>query len=316
MKLEALRERFQGWGNNLWRWFRGLPGWLRIGVVVFLVVYAAGLGVAYNYTENNPNFCRSCHTMINAWARWKTSEHSKVNCHDCHRQSKVDSLEQLAKYLAQRPDTVSKHAEVPDRVCAKCHESGNPAWIQVINTAGHRVHAEQKGIPCTTCHSTSLHRFHPTTQLCATCHGDHVTGDKAIKVHGMDEFQCLTCHDFLRENSPLRPVRESCLDCHTRLLKQTRVTWPAGAPMQFPCGQCHKPHLKAEPIVDCQACHGNIPQQGLHAGKGHAPASCLSCHQPHRWKVDSRQPCLACHADRKDHQGEWPCAMCHSFSRG
>ena len=257
--------------------------------------------------------------MTEAWDRWNTSAHKEVNCHSCHRQSPLASMEQVWKYVTERPDQVSKHAVVPNEVCDACHESDDPRWIQVADTAGHKVHVTKYQQACTTCHSTSLHRFEPPAEICARCHEDHVTGPKAIKINnGINGgFHCMDCHNYLAEISPLRPGREDCLGCHKRLAAEGKVvwkvTWPEDAPMKVDCKDCHKPHEKREPVVACRDCHRSESERGLHTAATHSSVTCTTCHQPHRWKVETRDTCTACHSDRERHNEPTPCSVCHSF---
>lgn len=277
--------------STLWAWARALPrAWLIVGIVVvagFAAAVAFGGYTVYDYTMNNPAFCRSCHIMEAAWDRWSTSEHRKVACHSCHEQSVAESARQVVTFALRHPERVGKHAVVPTERCATCHESGDPAWKQVAQTAGHQVHAQSRGIQCVVCHSTAVHRIQPVADICANCHEAQVKGTRAIKIAGMADFHCVDCHQFLRSNSPLRPTRDTCLSCHQGLPTKRTVGWPAGAPMAFACSTCHKPHEKAQPIVSCTSCHP-APNPAIHpqevvAAGGYT--ACIVCHQPHRWKL-------------------------------
>lgn len=261
-----------------------------------------------NYVENDPSFCKSCHTMVKAWDRWSTSEHSKVQCHACHESSPIDSAEQIIKYTANRPNEVNKHAVVTDEACAKCHESHDPKWKQIADTAGHKVHVEEQNLACIKCHALTVHRFAAPTEICLACHSD-----QKVKMTKMAELHCLDCHNYLSENSPLRPTRSTCLDCHEKVPNQLHVTWPADAPMRFLCSQCHLPHQQVTPSVQCLNCHKDQQTKGLHAGKTHAATPCDTCHKPHEWNVKTRDNCTLCHADRKTHNVGTVCQSCHDF---
>ncbi len=298
------------------RRFRGLPTAVKVPLWSFLTLFVLGGSYGsfrvYDYTQNDPNFCRRCHTMETAWDKWSTSEHSKVNCHSCHEVSPVTGAELVVNYLLESPDRNTDHATVPDKACENCHYSGDPQWVQVANTAGHKVHAENNNIACQTCHGMRLHRFKPATEICAACHPDHVAGEeKAIKIRQMAEMHCQECHQFLRENSPLRPTRETCLGCHQKLPNQT-VTFPENAPMKWDCRECHKPHQAEKPTVDCSSCH-DVKANGLHAASTHSRTACQVCHKPHEWKVTGRSPCLTCHTDKAQHNTGRPCSDCHGF---
>ena len=83
--------------------------------------------------------------------------------------------------------------------------------------------------------------------------------------------------------------------------------------MKWDCRECHKPHDKANPVVDCLSCHTDAKQKGLHGKKTHSESRCKTCHQPHEWTVTTREPCLACHPDKTEHNPDGVCADCHDF---
>ncbi|MDQ7842336.1 MAG: cytochrome c3 family protein [Armatimonadota bacterium] len=284
--------RSGGWRQRwrtVWARLTDLPrGWL-IALVAAAASSAALLvygGVTvYDYTMNNPAFCRSCHTMEAAWNRWATSEHRKVDCHACHEQSVIESARQVITFALRRPERVGKHAVVPSARCATCHTSGNPAWKQVAATAGHQVHAEVRKIACVTCHSVAIHRLVRPPEVCGTCHEAQVAGPRAIKIAAMADFHCVDCHQFLRPNSPLRPTAQTCLECHQALPAKTTVGWPEGrAHSALSCAACHRPHERAAPIVNCTSCHA-APTPEIHAPILRSRTACTTCHQPHYWKV-------------------------------
>lgn len=289
-----------------------------LGVVLIVLIFGGSYGSyrMYAYTQHDPSFCRACHTMETAWTKWQSSEHSKVGCHSCHTVSPVAGAELIMNYLTERPDANTNHASIPDKACETCHYSGNPQWIQVKETAGHKAHAEGQNIACQTCHGLRLHEFRPTTEICIACHADHVSGQaKAIKVPKMQDLHCVECHEFLRDDSPLRPTRETCLGCHQKTPSES-VVFPEQAPMKWDCRQCHKPHDKANPVVDCIGCHNTSKTEGLHGKKTHSQARCKDCHRPHEWTVTTRKPCLACHQDKAAHNAGTNCADCHRMSVG
>ena len=297
------------------RWVR-LPLAVKVPVwsVLALFIFGGSYGSfrVYDYTQNDPEFCRQCHTMETAWDKWSTSVHSKVNCHSCHEVSPVTGAELVVDYLINKPDRNTDHASVPDKACESCHYSGDPQWVQVANTAGHKVHAEQNNIACQTCHGMTLHQFKPAIDICYACHPEQVKGQQEeIKVPQMQELHCQECHQFLREDSPLRPTRETCLSCHQKLPNQT-VTFPDNAPMKWDCSQCHKPHQAAKPTVGCASCHA-VRSEGLHAASTHSQTACQTCHRPHQWTVSQRDPCLTCHADKAEHNPGQLCSQCHDF---
>lgn len=281
--------------RRLWAWLARQPRvWIILGAIVLggtAAVVAFGGYTVVDYTMNNPAFCRSCHIMETAWTRWASSEHRKVDCHECHQQSVAESARQVITFVLRHPERVGKHAEVPADRCRMCHASGNPTWLQIAQTAGHIVHAQNKGIQCVVCHSTSVHRIVPVVDICKNCHVAQAEGARRIKIAQMADFHCVDCHQFLREKSPLRPTRLTCLGCHAGLPVPARtVGWPAGAPMSsLACSTCHKPHEKAQPVVICTTCHP-APNPAIHpketvAAGARSFTACTACHQPHSWKI-------------------------------
>lgn len=297
-----------GLSRRLWRWLSRIPKAVLIPAgILFLFIVLFGsyqFFRFYNYTQEDPAFCRSCHLMEKAWDRWETSKHKNVTCHSCHQQSVFESARMVGGFALGRYERVVTHAAVKDELCQKCHESEDPKWLQIAATAGHRVHAEEQNLACTKCHSTTVHRFAAPAPICQTCHAQ-----KEVVTSGMATFHCTSCHSFLATDQPLLPGRKNCLDCHEALVKET-ISWPADAPMQLPCGTCHKPHEIEQPTVACRNCHTG---EGLHQQTTHRSSVCQTCHEPHQWKVTSRQTCLACHTDRVEHQAGALCSACHNF---
>lgn len=303
--------------RKLGGWISRLPAPVKVGLGAFLLIIVVGGGWvsyrAYSYIQSDPEFCRQCHIMEEAWEKWSTSEHSKVNCHSCHQTSFVQGARFVIITALQDKESVTTHATIPNDICQKCHYSGNPQWLQVANTAGHKAHVEANSINCQTCHGITLHRFRPPSEICANCHADHVAGqEKAIKVEQMREMHCTECHQYLRENSPLRPTRETCLGCHQDI-PSSKVTFPDSAPMKWDCRECHKPHVAEKPVVDCTSCHTDVKSKGAHAKQTHSVTSCQTCHKPHEWKLGTRDTCTACHTNKTDHNPGRLCSGCHDF---
>ena len=294
--------------KRFWHWGRRQPKKIIIPVTV-VVLIAVSFAIYqfigfYNYMEDDPNFCQSCHIMEKSWDRWATSEHKDVGCHSCHQQSLFAGAAQIIDFAFGSNERVEKHALVQDEFCKKCHESGSPQWVQVAATAGHIKHAEGQNIACTKCHSVTIHRFHPPGPICSVCHEE-----THIEISGMATFHCTTCHQFLVEEEQLLPSRKGCLTCHQALTGEG-ISWPANAPMQYPCGDCHQPHQQAKPTVDCLSCH---TVGGTHLEGAHGASSCQTCHQPHEWQVTRRDTCLTCHPAQVEHNAGILCGVCHTF---
>lgn len=295
------------------RWLSLVPP-LVLVIVALVLVGAASLGgyKIYDYTENNPKFCASCHIMNTAYAKWAESAHKTVNCHDCHPLPYMERANLVVSFLIKRTRTVPmRHGKVivPYPICIRCHFQGPVAEARPIRgTAGHKKHFFDEGVECTECHGTRLHEFLPESGFCNRCHQD-------IKVHAkvMEGFDCLTCHDFLsRTASSLIPDRKVCLTCHQDLNPQVPFPTSLDAPMQFNCNACHDPHEKIKPTADrCLPCHDQTRRFGLHKLTYHQ--DCTACHRPHVWKVTGRETCLGCHKAQRSHKPARRCDQCHDF---
>jgi nitrate/TMAO reductase-like tetraheme cytochrome c subunit len=276
-------------------------------VATVALAAAAMLGWrTYDYVENDPRFCTSCHLMDTAFAKWQVSTHRTVGCHACHVQSFAESLEQLVKYLTLRPTEVARHATVEYARCGACHLSQDERWHQVAETAGHKVHFARLGFECVQCHSRGVHEFVRPSDACSECHAETVRASS-----GMATLHCTTCHAFLAADHALaHPRRVDCLSCHEHMqVREERFA--ENAPMRLPCQQCHQPHQRPLPTVaECRHCH-RVEGFGLHDAAAHE--DCMSCHRPHLWRVDERATCERCHAGREDHYPVLACAGCHAF---
>ncbi len=167
---------------------------------------------------------------------------------------------------------------------------------------------------------------------CFRCHdGNHVSKDGKVLSR-----ECTTCHT-LPQRGPLGPLGAAvptsnetwhpmplqgkhaeilCTRCHSAGYRPPLACagchkLDAKAPMMDDCLTCHSAPGVKLPIADCASCHGKPP--GLHQKGGHPDASCTDCHKPHVWKITSRDTCLACHDDKKDHNAPTFCGDCHDF---
>ena len=118
----------------LWKTVIGL---LALGVLVGM----AGTGSAFFvYSQNNNQFCLSCHTLHDeVYQRFQQSRHHRVanlRCHECHHEPLVAEMAQVGKWMIRRPTEVGPHAPVPRDVCAGCHVRDNPdsSWQRIIAT--------------------------------------------------------------------------------------------------------------------------------------------------------------------------------------
>jgi hypothetical protein len=239
--------------------------------------------------------------MNEAYDTWEVSAMHDLNCHSCHETDMVTSMNHVYEVVTKNPDDVTRPVEIENEMCEVCHATNDPQWLQVVNTAGHKVHffGNDDHADCIDCHGMTLHVFRPPEEPCLVCH-------EPEKVHASETMMadCIICHDFLVESDDLRPVRDDCLECHGEKGLIT-ISLPAEVHLESACTTCHNPHgdVTAE---DCATCHD--AEGGLHDISLHT--DCTSCHVPHE-AVSVRKSCESCHVDKIDHYTPVNCLSCH-----
>lgn len=292
-------------------------------IAAVMLIGAGGVGYAGNhYMEHDNDFCVGCHVMGGAWNAFQKSEHRKLQCHSCHRQSMLVSAIQLVNWVAEKPQDIPKHAKVPTAVCSECHvqSKSDSGWKRIIATAGHRVHLKSdssalKNVQCVTCHGQEVHRFKPVDKTCGQtgCHESKDTKIVLGSMAGQTSQHCTGCHTFTRvvpENISIDSTRKylratgtagSCFGCHemTKKLKGFEAQNDKGH--NGVCGTCHNPHKQTVPkqaYSSCTnaGCHTDLASKSkFHAGiPQHATNSCGECHKAHEWKAVGRE-CVDCH---------------------
>ena len=299
----------------------------RVLVLILVLLLLIGGGIVsyrvYDYLENNPTFCKSCHIMETAFASWEKSVHAMVNCHDCHHLPPREGIKLFYGFVVNRPRLIPpRHGEiiVLGKFCVRCHfeiSKKYPQAVSIMTSQFHGKHGFEKKIECSKCHGYKTHEFLPEERFCVMCH-------EGKKVHGggMEGLACLNCHSDRTKD--LRPEREKCLFCHgsdeirVRMIREKRldvkhftpspekikaaikINIPADSKHQFDCYACHIPHEKARPDwSECINCHGNIVNTGRH--ELHVKVmniNCGECHKLHSWVVTEEQAkkgCIKCH---------------------
>jgi nitrate/TMAO reductase-like tetraheme cytochrome c subunit len=306
----------------------GLSVKAKLLILVLAILFIAVSGFVgysvFDYTQNNPRFCVSCHLMADAYTAWELSVHKGVNCHDCHHLSVAEMNELMYNFVVHRPEEVpDRHGKiiVPWKYCVSCHWEENEEYEDAPMINGSKIHAKHyftEQIECSKCHGYKAHMFVPEERFCLQCH-------EGVEVHGsgMEELACINCHSDAQAD--LRPERAKCLFCHgtdedrsTLLTKEgrtdvhhftpdkkvvrsaTKIDVPADAPMQFDCYKCHHPHNQVRPdIATCKSCHSKQEQIGKHSLHVEGMAmQCVQCHKPHIWTVtekEARESCSGCH---------------------
>jgi len=277
-----------------------------VGCLLFLAV-VSGVWKLKRFVDSDPRLCAQCHRASPEFSLWSGGTHKSVACQRCHHSTPEQGLAMLRAFIAGRsPAGTKTHAPVEIGSCASCHLSHDGNWPQVGNSRGHRIHFTEKGIACVACHAEGMHGFHPLTESCRKCHGEHT-----VRAQGMAKLHCFVCHDFLSPDPGLLPTRRDCLRCH-RAEGVHPARFSETAPMQFDCGTCHKPHAATpgEAIARCTGCHVVAEAVGQHAR--HVKQPCTACHAPHLWR-SGRADCVRCHASAVKHADGKDCATCHRF---
>ncbi len=290
---------------------------IAIATAAGLVVLAGAASsyVAMDYVNHANEFCTGCHVMGPSYVRFTESEHSDLNCHDCHQQSIFASMRQLYLWVLDRPEEIGPHAPVPNRVCESCHVTGQPeVWQRIASTAGHRTHLESderelSEVMCVTCHGQEVHQFVPTEQTCGTsgCHDQ--TMIVLEKMADLPAMHCITCHQFTveapfpapreRVAEVFTPREQQCFSCHemTEAMATYDIAWD---PHKGSCGLCHNPHVDVvarDAAQTCADCHMDWRARPFHVGPSHVRVAeqCILCHQPHAALIDPSD-CTGCHA--------------------
>jgi nitrate/TMAO reductase-like tetraheme cytochrome c subunit len=322
----------------VWRNARAVRAWFRtrhaetsiawkvvIGLIAIGVLtgMAAGGTTFFVYSQNNNQFCISCHTLHDeVYQRFQQSKHHRIanlRCHDCHDEPLVAEVNQVVKWMLLRPEQVGPHAPVPRNVCASCHIKSKPdsTWQRIIATAGHSVHlqtdtAKKLGVECLTCHGVTAHRFVPVKATCEQSGCHKPMGIRLGKMADQTSLHCTTCHRFTVPVgdandrhvalAELVPRDQNCLSCHAMQRVIERFV-PANDPHKGRCGDCHNPHTQTTPAAaykTCEnsGCHARADTlTPFHRGTHQAAlARCGACHQEHSWKVQG-SGCLDCHGD-------------------
>jgi len=309
---------------SVWTWLTTRP---RVayasagGLGAILVVSGAGAGLwGWNYVQHDNGFCTGCHVMGPAFVKFTESEHSQLECHDCHTQPISASMRQLYLWVLERPEDIGEHAPVATEVCARCHiqDDADETWEAIAATQGHQVHLTSDDpalatVQCVTCHAPEVHRFAPAEATCAQS-GCHLPAETNIVLGGMagseTTMHCLGCHQYTAPAvaegqlgaGGIVPPLEACGSCHA-MAPIVAEFMPGDDPHQAVCGACHNPHTQITPaaaFTSCTSagCHTDpgalTPfHRGLHDDVAN---DCSVCHTAHGWVVEGND-CRSCHTD-------------------
>ncbi|MCX8031303.1 MAG: NapC/NirT family cytochrome c [Thermodesulfovibrionales bacterium] len=254
--------------------------------ILFIFVYGYRY---YEYTQNDPDFCTSCHLVREVYIDWQKSVHSSVICQKCHEIGIIEQNRKLISFVAKGEDPISlTHGrQRPWLKCIDCHQSTVfQGSVSPDKSFGHAKHALKEKIECKQCHYNERHNLPYDITSCDKCHHNK-------EVHGISvkEFSCVNCHPFLRRHPVMTPP-DKCTKCHHEIPKKNSKS-------KLSCHYCHKPHKREKVTnLECLFCHkteANLGQHGTHHKKG---IECMHCHKPHKWNIEAKEKnklCSECH---------------------
>lgn len=292
-----------------WNIFKQLKWPVKILIVVVIFsFFAAGAIVV----TGQPGFCNSCHIMNTHYASWKSSEHSNVNCLDCHLQpgftgyvkGKINGLAQAVDCMVGRVGT-KPNATVKDDSClrSECHSTAELANDKI----------EYGGVKFT--HNNHIDKdVHGIKISCGTCHS-HFEGNEHFSVNNE---VCYTCHFLKGDGADGIVVQTSCTDCHEvpdKVIKRGLVTINHAEFVSYKASceeSCHKKEISKPSKVDdnvCLNCHSfrneqNIDSSELHeAHTKNEKVECFACHgqvahgQKQVESISVMMDCQNCHSN-------------------
>jgi len=282
------RKRFSESVINLFEHLKGLL----LALVLIVAILGAVVGYRYyRYTQDDPQYCASCHLMKEAFTEWYKGKHRDIICQTCHQLSILEQNQLLVAYVVKgdkKPFSQTHGRVKPWKGCKKCHmDEASQGSRTLTQSYGHARHVFMQRIDCKVCHEGKVHSFTPNEIACQDCHKD-----KGVHGIGMEAFSCLRCHSYSEKAPSMIPI-DRCIKCHVSAAQK-------GPMSNLLCHQCHKPHGKIKPTSEMCAgeCHANessVGQHGFHIKKG---LRCLDCHRAHLWIVSkdrSKILCNKCH---------------------
>lgn len=294
---------------------RGVPFALALVAGIGLVALVAG-GAAFQWVNEQPWFCNSCHEMEFHYQSWEASTHAETaECLDCHAspgvagfiEEKARGAEQLVAHLTgDYPIPIRILVRVRNEQCLACHLETAALPDQAAD-ARHDIHLAAQ-VACVECHSRLVHNRPEQPKVlaldqCDSCHQKH-TDFPMIATHAT--LRCAACHT----DGEFEGTDPLCESCHTV---------PAGhiAPFKSDCGSCHaasgwKPARTNHSTFALTGRHAQTACSGCHAGDRFegTPTACESCHQvPAQHIPGITTGCGGCHTP----DGWRPALFDHSF---
>lgn len=259
------------------------------------------------YAKKGSATCKSCHNTIVQVA----SKGKMQNCQMCHDQHEA-TFKGWESCAICHHSPVENAAEIPVKAaCNLCHEPHTwapafpepttPELAGILGLTEDEVE-EKKSQDELEIGDEELRTLKAlaSSKFCATCHADVA---EATEESGMT--LCWSCHS---EHTWSPEVPSTCQMCHPLEVEKAELA-PSG--FKSNCIVCHAPH-EWTPTLDCQSCHADIAETGLHSVPSHQ--SCMVCHGEHTWREVPRESCQMCHSERDEtHYPGVACFTCHQF---
>jgi hypothetical protein len=185
------------------------------------------------------------------------------------------------------------------------------------------THADHEGVQCYECHDTRERHgavLVTTLEDCRTCHHDASDRAPCARCHSSADapdatFAAVRAVAFtVGTRDPSRAlafphVTHAALDCAGCHTQGTALT----PPTDLDCAGCHQDHHT--PQSDCASCHRAAPVEAHPPAEAHVTCSGAACHQnvPFRSVPRTRDFCLGCHRDMREHEAPRACAECHAL---
>jgi len=302
---------------------------VRILLLIVIVIFFSGGAIVIT---GQPGFCNSCHIMNPYYESWEHSNHSKVNCLDCHLQpgfggyvkGKINGLAQAVACVVGRVGT-KPNATVDDASCMRpeCHSTEELETKNLVYSGmkfTHQVHIENVvdgiKISCGLCHShfEGREHFSVNKEICFTCH--FLKGSE--RDSRLVQTGCRSCHEvpdkliergFVTINhAEFVSYNASCDDsCHKQEIER-----PAQVSATV-CLNCHDYGIEREPnSVKLHEVHTDPEKLEVYTGHKHTThaikVECFACHgkvihgRSEVTSVAAMMDCQDCHSNTHEVQ--------------
>jgi len=182
------------------------------------------------------------------------------------------------------------HSQHRDLNCANCHSNQERHGGLTVRTL----------TDCRSCHHTD-----PVSRSCARCHdSSDMPSERFNKVRDMH----FTVPGSGSRSLPFEHASHEALDC-----AECHTSGVALSAEAADCVSCHEEHH--DPDTKCSSCHIAAPKSAHPPQEAHVTCSGSGCHTslPFQGVPRTREVCLGCHQDLREHRPAQPCSECHTL---